>query len=211
MLGLAAIAAVAAMALIGASSATATSTQLCKKFTVSEAPTSAECERATAAHFISVNEAGTAAAHAKLVSETIFGTITIECNALISATLPAELVTNGPIATTAATLSYSNCLGGCEVKVLKQGTIKTLNLDKELADITAEGFRVLAECSGTIHCVYDATNLTGAGKGPKLNASGKDEVSYNGSTVNKVEGFLCPSTSKLFARFQGLTPTYARL
>jgi hypothetical protein len=202
MFGLAAVAAVAAMALVGATSAMATSTQACSNDTANAAPTATECGRVTSSHFESVG-------HLKLVTKAGFVTVTIECDALLAATLPNTLAS--PLTTSTATLTYSNCLNGCSATVIANGSVSTLNTSvaNETSDVTAAGFEVLAECSG-LHCVYDAVSLVGKGLGPLKTASGFDEVTYTNAEAHKVEGTLCPETSKLSGVFRDLTKTYLR-
>lgn len=202
MFGLAAIAAVAAMAFIGATSASASSTQLCKKDTAGVAPSAAECERITSVHAESVG-------HLKLVTKSILGTITVECDGLLQATLPSTLAS--PLTTTAATLTYSGCLNGCEAKVIKQGTVSTLflSLANEQFDVTGANFEVLANCLG-IHCVYNAEKLVGKGTGPLSTASGFGEVVYTNAPATKVSGTFCPETSLLTGTFRDLTKNYVR-
>ena len=209
MLSLAAVAAIAALALIGATSAMATSTQACKKDTASAKPSAAECERWLTAHFVSAPYKGAANNHLKLVTKSFLGTITIECNALLTATLPDALAS--PLTTTSATLTYSNCLNGCSATVIKSGTVSTLLLSvpNELSDVTAAGFEVLAECLG-LHCVYDAKSLVGHGLGPLKTVSGFGEVTYENAVANKVSGTLCPDTSLLSGVFRDLNKTYLR-
>jgi hypothetical protein len=194
LLGMAAVTAVAAMALVGASSAMAESTQLCTNET-------GTCVEPTTVHSVTVG-------HALLLSSIV----NVECDALVSATVPKGLVTNGPVVLNPATLSYSNCLNGASVTVIKQGTISILTEGgeaKELATQTASGFRVLVEAVG-LHCVYSAEGLKGHALGPLKTGSNKDHVTYSEAEVHKVEGFFCPSVSKLDALFQDLTAIWAR-
>jgi hypothetical protein len=192
LLGMVAVAAVAAMALVGASSAMAESTQLCTNET-------GTCVEPTTIHSVSVG-------HAVLLSS--FG-IEVQCDALVTGTVTKGLVTNGPVKISPATLSYSNCLNNATVTVIKQGTISVLNEGNELATQTSSGFEVLVNTSG-LHCVYTSKALAGHGLGPLQTGTGKDHVTYAGAVVNKVEGFLCPETSKLDALFQDLTAIWAR-
>ena len=198
---------VAALALIGATSAMATSTQACKKDTTNAAPTAMECERALSAHFANVG-------HFKLVMKApIFGTVTVECNVLLQATLPNALAS--PLTTTAATLTYSNCLSGCGVTVIKNGSVSTLALknvlSEEKSDVTWTNFELLTECMG-LHCFYKAEALEGKGLGPLLTASGFDEVTYTNAIWKKVAGTgaFCPDDMTLTGVFRDLTKIYLR-
>jgi len=53
--------------------------------------------------------------------------------------------------------------------------------------------KVLALCGEFLHCVYDGEGLSAEMKGSLL--SGHSTLSEQ--TMHKVEGFLCPSTTKL--------------
>jgi hypothetical protein len=209
MLGLAAIAAVAAMALMGVSSAMANSTQLCENDTKTDPPAAGECKEPMTVHFISVNSEDKPG-HAKLLAETFIGPVTVECESLISGEVLLGLVKEGPVVIHGE-IKYSNCLNNAVVKVIKQGLISVLHLMNELADVTATGFEVLVETNG-LHCVYNPTALVGHGLGP-LNTEGDGDahVTYTKAEVNHGSGFLCPSTSKLDALFESLTALYTRL
>jgi hypothetical protein len=191
LLGMAAVMAVAAMALVGASSAMAESTQLCTNET-------GTCVEPTTVHSVTVG-------HALLLSSIV----NVECDALVSATVPKGLVTNGPVVLNPGTLTYSNCLNGASVTVLKQGSISILNQGNELAEQTATGYKVLVEAVG-LHCVYNAEKLVGHALGPLKTGTNKDHVTYVEAEVHKLEGFFCPSVSKLDALFQDLTAIWAR-
>jgi hypothetical protein len=150
------------------------------------------------------------AGHLKLLAETFIGPITLECNALISGEVLLGLVKEGPVVIHGE-IKYSNCLEGEVVKVIKQGLISLLHLMNELADMTATGFEVLVETNG-LHCVYTPQELVGHGLGP-LNSEGDGytHITYTKAALHGGSGFLCPSTTKLDALFESLTPLYTRL
>jgi hypothetical protein len=203
MFGLAAIAAVAAMAFVGATSASASSTLLCSSLTTGLTPNAAECNSPSELHFVSVGKA-----------VLLTPNINVECNALIqstrtSAALAAPVTFNG-------TLKYESCSSGCTVKQVKEGTISILKTAPELADVTATGYVVNVNCLfGSLNCDYDATNLVGHGLGADVaGTEGKGHVTYSGNVVNakeKLGGFIgCPTVSELDALFQSLTSLYIR-
>lgn len=196
MFGLAAVAAVAAMAFVGATSAMAEPTQLC----TNDVP--AACVEPMEVHFTSVNSKGESA------KATLLSVVNVECNVLILGTVVLGL--SNPVKITVATagLVYTNC-GGCTVTTLKGGTITVLRLGVELADINGSGFEVKVSCAGFINCVYGAENLTGHGLGP-LKAAPNGTVSYVKSPVKKISGALCPETSTLDGVFLPLVPIYIR-
>jgi len=182
MLGLAALAALMGMAVIGASSASAEPTTLCSN-------DNSTCTSVSHIHETSVG-------HALLLSS--FATVQCEALFLGDAEPGAPLIIEG-------TFSYT-CLSGCtateengpaEIKVLKEGT--------ELAVVTGEGL-VHVVCG--LNCRYNGVGLEGHGVGALTAGNGKGEVSIEGATVNKESGFLCPSTSELDITTEPLSTTY---
>jgi hypothetical protein len=197
MLGLAMMAALMAMAFVGASSATATKpTALCS---VDQLP----CEEGNLVKH--VHETTLEGKKAKLV--TSFGTL--ECDVLFLGDVLTEgLLAEPPVdpeteppnpLLISGNFTYSNCtLGGgkCTVKEEKGPThIDVLKLAPEEADVTGEGL-VHTECSG-LNCIYNGKNLKGHGLGPLLSAEKNGSVSLEGQEANKESGLFCPSTSKL--------------
>jgi hypothetical protein len=187
---LAALAALMAMALVGASSAMATSTALCK---ADESPC-AEGNIITHVHEVSVG-------HAKLLSSFA----TVECEVLFLGDALNSGV--GTPLTIHGTFTYT-CLNACtaeeengpsEIHVLKTGT--------ELAEVTGEGL-VHVVCG--LNCRYNGVGLKGHGLGPLLVGSGNGRVTISGATVNKESGTFCPSTSKLDIKTAPLPNTYIR-
>ena len=180
--GLAALAALLAMAFVGASSAMAEETTLCEADT-SPCPSS---EIVNHVHETSVGKA-------KLLSTFL----TVECNVLFlgdtteATNKPLEIVGN---------FTYTNC-GSCTVtETSESATIEVLKTSHETAEVTGEG-EVFVDCGGSsLECEYDGENLKGTGKGPLLSAQSPDngEVSLQGQEVHKTGGgFFCPATSKL--------------
>jgi hypothetical protein len=181
--GLAALTALMAMAFVGATSAMAEPTALCK---ADESP-------CTEANLIkSVHE--TSVGKAKLLSSVG----TLECNVLFSGTVAktgAPLVISGEFTYTnceiasACTANEEN--GPAELKVLREG--------HETAKVTYK-YLVHVVCSGFIDCSYVGTGLEGTAKGPLLSAQEPDngEVSLSEQSLTKeAGGFLCPKTAKL--------------
>jgi len=186
MFGLAALAALMAMAFVGASSAMAEHTSLC-------ASEQALCSSpVTHVHETSVG-------HALLLSSFA----TVQCAALfLGDTLNSGL---GNPLRIHGTFTYT-CLSGCtateengpaEIQVLKEGT--------ELAAVTGEGL-VHVVCG--LNCRYNGIELEGHGLGALASTNGKGEVSIAGATVNKESGFLCPATSALDIVTEPLSTTY---
>jgi len=202
MFGIAAIAAVAAMAFIGASTASAGSTLLCTKNTVSLTPSAAECAAPTSVHYESVGK-GT----------LLNSTINVECNILISGTAAAGLVTNGPVAIAVAIagLKYTNCSNFCTATTLEGGTILVLKTGVELATVTGDKFRVRLNCP-LFDCDYNAAGLVGHGLAGE---GGLSHVTYTAQKVNLETDLAspfgsCPAVGLLDALFRSLTPVYIR-
>jgi len=199
MFGLAALAALMAMAFVGASSAMAESTALCNVD-----PGTGATEVCPAGHLItSVHE--TSVGKAKLLTSFL----TIECDVLFSGTarssLASPLIIDG-------SFTYTNC-GNCTVtEESGPAEIKILKLGHETADVTGEGL-VHSVCGTSLDCSYNGLNLLGTAKGPLLSAQTPDngEVSLQEqSTSKEAGGFLCPKTAKLDIVTTPLSATYIR-
>jgi hypothetical protein len=188
MLGLAAVAAVAAMAFVGASSAMAESTLLCT------ADEPAACNAPATVHFI--DPAATLLTTAPV--------LTITCEALISGT-PGVLGAPQKVSVAAGGLTYSNCNNSCTAVNEASGVINVLKSGHEAAKITGEGFLVHLKCGAAINCFYNAEGLEGSALGPLLTADGKTHVTTTAAAVHKVKG-LCPSTALLDSLFISLDP-----
>jgi hypothetical protein len=208
MFGLAAIAAVAAMAFVGASSAMAESTLLCTTDTPALAPSAAECTQPTELHYLSVDAAGNPA---KII--WLNSLVNVECNALLLAILLPGLKTNAPadLHIAAANLQYTNC-SPCTVTTEAGGLLLILKLKNsglELGDVTVDGLKVKVVCLGFIKCVYNSANLVGHFLGP-LATGGNDHITYTANEVTSESGGLCPEKALLHALFRDLTKTYIR-
>jgi hypothetical protein len=190
MVGLAALAALMAMAFVGASSAMAESTTLCKN-------DATKCSIVAHIHETSVGKA-------KLL--TSIGTT--ECNALFLGDVKSEgapLVISGSFTYSNCTLGGSSCTateenGPSEIKVLKTGV--------ETSKVTGEGLVHLV-CGSTIDCSYTGTGLEGTGKGPLASTQTNGEVTISeAKTAKEAGGFLCPKESKLDITTTPLAATY---
>ncbi len=189
MLGLTALAALLAMAFVGASSAMAEETSLCMEPKVG-------CEALQHVH-------ETTLTGKKAVLKTSI--VTVECDVLF---LGDALSGAGAPLVIHGTFTYTNC-GSCtateengpaEIKVLKEG--------HETASVTGEGL-VHVECSG-LNCRYNGVGLKGTAKGPELSTETNGEVSLTEQTTNKESGLFCPSTSKLTITTTPLDKVYLR-
>jgi hypothetical protein len=193
MFGLAVLAALMAMAFVGASSAMAESTALC-------ATDPEPCEAVTHVHEESVGKA-------KLV--TSLGTT--ECNVLYLGDVKSAgspLVLSGGFTYTNCVLGGTSCTateenGPSEIKVLREG--------HETSKVTGEGLVHLVCKNAGIDCSYNGTGLVGTGKGPLLSTQANGEVTLIGQiTTKEVGGFLCPKESKLTITTTPLEKTYIK-
>ncbi len=196
-----------AIVLLGATSAGAETTQLCKK------PAPEACEAITEAHFLSVNlPPGDVTKDGKVV--LLNETATVECEVLIKATNPTG---TNPVVFNTVSLVYTNCNNGCKVTVIAVGTISFLKLGTELGDVTWNGFVINKNCLfGALNCDYDSNNLVGHFLGASTfgaTTNGKGHITYTKALVNPKEKLggisSCPKT-ELDALLQSLTPLYIR-
>jgi hypothetical protein len=195
MFGLAVLAALMAMALVGTSSAMAEQTALCKEDKVL-CPVASEV---TTVHEVSVGKG-------KLLSSIA----TIECEVLFSGEVTsagAPLKISGHF-TYPPTGCETTSGTACEVKETStSATIEVLKTAHELAEVkgTAE---VNAHCGGLINCTYNGEGLLGHNLGPLLSSSENGNVNISEQTTNKTGGLFCPKTAKLDLTTTPLVKTY---
>jgi hypothetical protein len=205
MFGLAAVAAVAAMAFLGAGTATATnSTHLCKK----PAQADLKCptgEAATEVHGIATEPLLDSSA------------VNVKCeSSLAKATLG---VLGSPQIALITDLTWTNCKthGGtnCTVTTLLKGLLKILKLSSSDAHVTGvpadanhTGTTVLVECGVFIHCSYEATASTTL---LALPLTGSEVAILHAKTAVTAstthDSFFCPKTSEWLALYASLTAT----
>jgi hypothetical protein len=196
MLGLAALAALMAMAFVGASSAMAESTALC---TADESPCAAGNQ---VSH---VHETTLSGALATLLSSA--GNVSCDVLFLGDTTggnLGNPLRITGNFTYTSCTRSGSSCTvtevnGPVEIRVLKEG--------HETGKVTGEG-EVNVHCGFFINCTYNGEGLAGTAKGPLLSSETNGSVSLSEQTTHKVSGSFCPETAKLDITTTPLAATY---
>jgi hypothetical protein len=199
LIGLAALTALMAMAFVGATSAMAENTNLCK---VDESPCS-KANLATSIHETSVGKA-------KLL--TSLGTT--ECNVLASGPV-LQIIHTEPVSILTIihiTFTYTNCtLGGSSCTATEESgpaEIKVVRTGHETGTVTGEGLVHLV-CGSSIDCSYNGVGLTGTAKGPLLSTQTNGEVVLlEQSTTKETGGFLCPKSSKLDITTTPLTATY---
>ena len=187
MRGLATLAALTAMAFVGASSAMAGSTSLCE---VEESPC-ASGNRITHAHYESLD-------HIFYLSF-----VTAECESLflgdaLNSGLGAPVIFHG---------NYTYvCLEECTMTEENgPGLMEFLRTASELA---VAGYRVLVHVVCGLNCRYDGEGLTAHALGPLLSGMLRGEVVLEEQEVHKESGLFCPSTGNLDFLVEPLVHTY---
>jgi hypothetical protein len=184
MFGLAALAALMAMAFVGASSAMAELATLCTG-------------DGTGCGAVHVHE--TSVGKGKLLT----GSLTVECDVLFLGDALSGYQQGSIIS---GNFTYTNC-GSCSATEENgPSKIAILKTGHETTTVTGEGL-VHVECSG-INCRYIGEGLAGTGKGPLLSTQANGEVSISEATTEKESGLFCPSTSKLDLTTTPLSATY---
>jgi hypothetical protein len=199
MLVLAALAALMAMAFVGASSAMAESTTLCK---ADETPCSA-------GNIVSHVHETTEAGNPGLLLSSV---VEIKCTVLYlgdtGSSAGAPLVITGKFAySSCQTASGSSCT---VTETSTNSTIKVLKTAHELGEVTGNG-EVNAHCGFFINCTYDGEGLSGHALGPLLSTATNGQVRVEEQTTHKVSGSLCPETAKLDLLTTPLSTTYITL
>jgi hypothetical protein len=190
MFGLAALAALMAMAFVGSSSAMAEFTVLCSN------DASGSCSVITHLH-----ETTLSGAKAKLLTSIL----TVECDVLFLGDTTTE---EGAPLIIEGNFTYSNC-GSCTVEEVGGLSIgKILKLGHETADVIGEG-EVHVNCNG-LNCTYSSEELLGTGRGPLLSSETNGGGSIQEQVVKKVSGLFCPSTAKADATTTPLSPEYLK-
>ena len=186
-MGLACIAAIASMALLGTSTASAESTALCN---VNKAPCPEESQT-TKVHFVADD----------ILIHT--SAMDYECDALLTATV---LKLGSPQTLDATSLQYTSCNQGCTRTVKALGTFSVLRTETDTATVEGNGFEVLVQCGVLINCTYAFKELTGTLTGASLTGNG--HITYEEAGLFKVGGFACPAVANLNALFEALSSVY---
>ncbi|HET7485779.1 MAG TPA: hypothetical protein VFJ64_10455 [Solirubrobacterales bacterium] len=183
MLGLVALAALMAMAFVGAGSAMAAA-HLC-------ASDKEECASQLAhVHETSVGKA------------ILLASPKVECNVLFLGDVEEVFFGEGEEESeegktvVEGNFTYSSCTSGCTVS--EQSASSVLEVERtghETAEVIGEG-EVHVNCTG-INCYYNREGLVGTAKGALLATQKNGEVSLQEQTLHKVKGTFCPSTAKL--------------
>lgn len=202
MFGLAALMVLMTLAFVGASSAMAESTALCKVD-----PGEGEHEVCPVGELISHVHAATAAGNPALILSTL---TSVACDLLLlgnvtnANNLGEPLVLNG-------NFTYTNCetFSGTKCTVTEVSTSNNLNFVKlghEKADLTLE-FEMNVHCGSLINCTYNGTGLKGIARGGLLPYQAGEEE-FDEQPMNKTGGFFCPKTTILEFWVNSLEPVY---
>ena len=206
LIGFAALAALMAMAFVGASSAMATSTALCKEDTLNLTE-----EKCPAGKLVThVHEATLAGSPATLLSSAG----NIACDVLfLGDTLNSGLANPLKIH---GHWTYENCVrlkifGGTEpctvLEVSADALIEVLKEGHETAKVTGNA-EINLHCGSIINCTYDGENLVATAKGPLLSTMLNGDVTITNQTTHRTAGSLCPETGKLDIMTTPLEHTY---
>ena len=198
MLGLAALAALMAMAFVGASSAMAETTSLCS------------VDPGTGEHEVCPEGQLMKNIHETSVGRIFFlnSVLNVECEMLFG----GEVITAGLLGRPLeikGNFKYSNCTSTCEVtESTISALLKLLREGHERGSLTGE-WKIKFHCGTFINCTYKGTGLKGTAKGPLL-SSGEEP---NGSVslqeqVLQGSGLFCPAEVKLDLLTTPLLPTY---
>jgi hypothetical protein len=198
MLGLAALAALMAMAFVGASSAMAESTSLCK---TEESP-------CTGSNIIThVHEVTASGAKAKILP---LDKSTIECAVLFlgdtrTSGLGNPLYIDG-------SFTYTNCTFFCSITEQNgPASLAVLKTGSELAEV-AYSFLIHVNCFGIVVCTYVGTGLEGHGLGA-LTSTPNGAVSLSGQELvvdPETSDPECPDDAFLDITTKPLIATYIR-
>ena len=189
MLGL--LAALMAMALVGAGSAMAESTALCK----ADEGTCSAGNQISHVHETSVTKA------------TLLGAVEVKCDVLYL----GDVTQVGNPLEISGNFTYTNCVRengkACEVnETSASSSISALRTGSELSTVTGNG-EVNVHCGIFINCTYDGENLSGHGLGALTSTATNGEVRLEKQETHRVSGF-CPETAELDILTTPLEKTY---
>lgn len=186
-LSLAATAALTAMAVAGASSASATfDTALCK---LNPAP-SLVCP---AQDRLSHIHESTLPGNENRARWLVGGVLTIRCQVLfLGDVLTTNLLATAPAALSiSGTFTYAECPFGCEVRQIGPiATVLVLKTAPDLAKVTSD-YEVLLSCpmlGSGLHCVYSGEGLESHGLGAGIATELNGETRLEEQTIKQVSG-----------------------
>lgn len=198
-LGLAVIAVVAAMALVGAGTAMAEGTTTLCKTNTTPCPAAQRYAAGTALEGLATNPT--------LLGKFIGITGTISCeHSVVAGTLDSAIGT--PLTGTISTISFTgNCKDSfgdtCSVSTVKTGKLDLLRTGPNVGTATSLGNEILVKCSGFINmdCVFGGT--------PQLKAEGSPvkELTATNAALTAISGSGCPANPQWDALYKIVKPT----
>jgi hypothetical protein len=204
MFGLTAIAAVVAMAFVGASSALANGeTVLCKE-NVTPCPAGKKVE----------NEIIKALAEDSVMHPLLLNTSSVDVLCLVSHIQGKVLVLANPQVAHLEALEWLNCSTdgsaahtNCTVTTITLGLLLLLRTGANVGTLESHGTEVLVECVG-LHCVYGGLPSLPATGGTTLAGGTKGKVEANNVVLTKISGLFCPTTSEWRALYFITSPEH---
>jgi len=193
MLGIAAIAALASMAFLGASSASATSTVLCK----------VDTDLVCAGGNIYTGHVEGKATNPQLTSS--FGNVHCESSTILGNVLGL----GNPLVGHNELISFTNCLEltfntKCTVTTEELGLQLLLKTADNLGTLNVDNIKVRLNCASLgLNCVYTkpATALHAVGSTLPLGASSLGKITATAVTLENTGGGFCPASSKWTATY----------
>jgi hypothetical protein len=181
LIGLVCVTAIAALALVGPSSAMAETTALCS---VEENP----CKESN-----QIKEIEFEADDIVVLTSAM----DYECDASFSATVSGL---GAPQTLTVTEMQYTSCNQGCSRTVEELGTFSVNRTGADLGYMTGIGFEVYVECESSIDCTYAYTGMSGTIQG--------GHITFVEAPFEKISGLLCPDEAYLDALFVASEPVY---
>jgi hypothetical protein len=194
MLGIAAVMAAAAMALVGTSSALAGPTSLCGSH-------EDECDSPFAKGTTIVGLAENNPPAHPLLLNTNSVDVICEHSEIKGKT---DAVLGNPLSGTVTSLTWSNCEthGGteCDVTTVKNGTMLLLRTGLDVGTMQSHGTEVNVDCGSFIDCTYGGL--------PSLDVEGGSpaKVSAKNITLEETAGTFCPDTAQWLALYEITSP-----
>jgi hypothetical protein len=215
MSGLALITAVAAMALIGASSAMAESTALCKVST-SPCPEKSIFPSGTVVKTQLLHQTTSSTMNLELVSPSLLlGPNLVEEVRCWESTASGVTTTGlaNPLKGELKSLSFGHCFHksgvGCTVTVNKLGTLTLLKTAANLGEAKVNGVLVTVVCGIVFECVYTTEELPMHAKGTGPNGSATEPaelVADHAKLTKEGLGIGCPNEGFFDAKYEITEP-----
>jgi len=207
MLGLAAIAAVAAMAFVGASSAMAESTALCK---VSTSPCPEKSLYPSGTVIKAQLLPGT---ESLLLGPEPESKIEVQCTGSTSEGKTTGASLANPLTGELTSLAFSGCTYGapktpaCEVNVEKLGVLTLLKTAVNLGEAKVTGVLVTVTCAAVLKCTYTTEALPLHAKGTGPSGEVAELTASKAPLVQEGVGVGCPAKGFFDAKYEITSPT----